>query len=273
MASADAQRFVQTMLLATEQAGAVARHLQGNVLAGEKSDMGSPEAAAVSVADLATQDVLLLALHHALPEAAVDAEEATEAVALFPPPGPERPLAVLDPIDGSLNYLDLSVDYAVMAAWLEHGVYRAAVVHFPAWGETYWGIEGGGVWRRRSGEAERRVSLPAPRPAALLVNSSLPRQAGEALGRLGLELATTRCSAVDSTAPLTGRARGSWVHGQPGRRRSIGFLLTHLAGGIVTIGGRRWAAEDPYTLAPGPSTTAADEEIAAALQGVFEELS
>lgn len=273
MPSADAQRFLQTMLLATEQAGAVARRLQGHVLAGEKSGMGSAEAAAVSVADLATQDVLLLALHQALPGAAVDAEEATEAVALFPPAGPERPLAILDPIDGSLNYLDMSADYAVMAAWLERGVYRAAVVHFPAWGETYWGIEGGGVWHRRARAAERRVTLPAPRPPALVVNSSIPPPTSQALGRLGLELVTTRCSAVDSTAPLTGRGRASWVHGQPGRRRSIGFFLTHLAGGIVHIGGARWEAQDPYTLAPGPSSTASDEETAAALQHVAAELA
>ena len=272
MASADAHRFVQTMLLATEQAGAVALHLQGHVLAREKDGTTSPEAAAVSAADLATQDVLLLALHHALPEASVDAEEETEAVGLFPPPAPDRPLAILDPIDGSLNYLDMSADYAVMAAWLERGVYRAAVVQFPAWKETYWGIEDGGVWHRRQGAPARRVTLPEPRPPALVVSSSLPPETRDALGRLGLELVRTRCSAVDSTAPITGRGRGSWIHGMPGRRRSIGFFLTRLAGGIVHIGGRRWTGEDPYTLAPGPSSTAADEETAAALQRAFAEL-
>jgi fructose-1,6-bisphosphatase/inositol monophosphatase family enzyme len=268
MASADAHRFVQAMLLATEQAGAVALHLQGQVQHGHKNGTGSPEAAAVSVADLASQDVLLLALHHALPEAAVDAEEETEAVTLFPAAAPHRPLAILDPIDGSLNYLDMSADFAVMAAWLEGGVYRAAVVHFPAWEETYWGIEDGGVWHRRQQAPPRRVTLPEPRPASLLVSSWLPPETTEALARLGLELVTTRCSAVDSTAPINGRARGSWIHGAPGRRRSIGFFLTHLAGGIVHIGGQRWAAQDPYTLPPGPSFTAADEETAAQLAAI-----
>jgi myo-inositol-1(or 4)-monophosphatase len=272
MPTGDAQRFLQAMLLAAEQAGAVALHLQGHVETQQKDGAGSPEAAAVSVADLATQDVLLLALHEALPHSAVDAEEETAAVGLFPPPAPDRPLAVLDPIDGSLNYLDLSPDFAVMAAWVEGGVYRAAVVHFPAWRETWWGLEGGGVWRRREGAPAQPVALPAPRPPALLVSTSLPPRSAAALGRLGLEIVPTRCSAVDSTGPLLGRARGSWIHGKPGRRRSIGFLLTHLAGGIVTIGGRRWRGEDPYTLAPGPSATAADEETAAALQSVFEEL-
>jgi 3'-phosphoadenosine 5'-phosphosulfate (PAPS) 3'-phosphatase len=265
MASPDAQRFLDTMLLATRQAGAVAFHLQGEVPARRKDATDSPEAAALSVADLATQDVLLLALHQALPHAAVDAEEDTEAVSLFPPLVPGRPFAILDPIDGSLNYLDGSADYAVMAAWLEDGIYRAAVVHFPAWEETFWGIEGGGVWRQKAGRPPEQVTLPQARPPVLLVSPRLPAEAARALATCGLELQETRCSAVDSTAPLADRARASWRPDAPGRRRTIGFFLTRLAGGVVYAGGRRWEGEDPYTLPPGPCLTAVDEATAEAL--------
>lgn len=266
MASPDARRFLTSMLLATRQAGAVALHLQGEVPARRKDTAGSsPEAAALSIADLATQDVLLLALHAALPHAGVDAEEETEAVALFPARDERRPFAILDPIDGSLNYLDGSADYAVMAGWVESGRYRSAVVHFPAWEETYWGLEGEGVWRQRGGEPPHAVALPAERPAVLLLSPRLPEEVQAALATTGLEAAETRCSAVDSTAPLTARGRGSWIGGPPGRRRSIGLFLTHLAGGIVHVGGRRWSGEDPYALAAGHCFTASDQATAAAL--------
>jgi fructose-1,6-bisphosphatase/inositol monophosphatase family enzyme len=258
------------MLLATRQAGAVAFHLQGEVPARHKDASDSPEAAALSVADLATQDVLLLALHQALPQAAVDAEEDTEAVGLFPPLADGRPFAILDPIDGSLNYLDGSADYAVMAAWIEGGVYRAAVVHFPAWEETFWGLEGEGVWRQKGHQEPVRVALPQSRPRVLLVSPRLPEETRRALATSGLELVETRCSAVDSTAPLAERACASWRADAPGRRRSIGFFLTRLAGGIVYAGGRRWQGEDPYTLPPGPCVTAVDEPTAAAVLAAGE---
>jgi fructose-1,6-bisphosphatase/inositol monophosphatase family enzyme len=259
MGSLDARRFLEVMLLAVRQAGAVALRLQGEVPAREKQGHGSPEAAAVSAADLACQDVLLMALHEALPHAALLAEEDTEAVTLFPPPANDRPLAVIDPIDGSLQYLERSADYAVMAGWIEGGRYRAAVVTFPAWEQTWWGLRGEGVWHQGPHARPARVRISEVLPPVVLVPPRLPGEVLAALAATGLEPRVTRCSAVDGTAPLTGRGRASWLTGNPGRARAIGWFLVHEAGGHVLLGGRPWSGEDPAAAeVTGPSLTAAD---------------
>jgi fructose-1,6-bisphosphatase/inositol monophosphatase family enzyme len=268
MATSDARRFLESMLLAVRQAGAVSLFLQGEVQARQKERPGarSPEAAAVSVTDLAAQEVLLLALHETSPHAALDTEEETEGVALFPPPAPHRPLAVFDPLDGSFNYLAGSADFAVMAAWIEDGHYRAAVVAFPAWEEILWGLEGEGVWRQGPVGRPERVQLPRYRPPQLLVPPDLPEDLLAAFARGGLEAVASRCSAVDSTAVVGGRGRASWLPGVPDRRHAIGYFLAHLAGAAVRVDGRPWRGEDPGpSPAGGPSLTAADAPTLATL--------
>src|SRR5688572_7819916 len=112
--------FIDAFSLAARQAGAVARRLQGEVRLRQKGG-STPESAALTAVDLATQDVILLALRRALPDVAVDAEEDTETVALFEPAAPGRALVVIDPVDGTLNYSAGSTDYAVMGSLVADG--------------------------------------------------------------------------------------------------------------------------------------------------------
>lgn len=267
VSSSAARRFVDVFWAAARQAGAVAQHLQGHVRDLGKEGSDSPESAALSVADLATQDVLLLRLAEAFPDLAVDAEEDTDIARSFPPPARDRPLVILDPIDGSLNYLDGSPDYAVMAAWIERGRYTAAVMHFPAWPATWWAVRGGGCHRRapdgrdtpallRDGELPRRVLVP----------SSTPADACACLQAGGLSLQTSRCSAVDAAAPVLGRALGSVYAGTPDRRRAIGFLLVTEAGGSVRFADGPWDASDPEAPPPrGACAVAGDDALARSL--------
>ena len=76
----DESRFIEVFRLCALQAGSVARYLQGKVTVEQKAGQGSPEAAALTAVDLATQDVILQALAAALPELAVDAEEDVAAL-------------------------------------------------------------------------------------------------------------------------------------------------------------------------------------------------
>lgn len=241
-----ARRFVDVFWAAAQQAGAVARHLQGHVRDMGKEGSDSPESAALSVADLAAQDVVLLRLAEEFSDLAVDAEEDTEIVARFRPPARGRPLAVVDPIDGSLNYLDGSPDYAVMAAWIEDGRYTAAVVCFPAWRGTWWAVRGGGCHRRSAGGRDTPVLLrDRALPGCVLVPSSTPGDACARVQARGVSLETSRCSAVDAAAPVLGRALGSVYASNPDRRRAIGFLLVTEAGGSVRFADGPWDAVDP----------------------------
>jgi fructose-1,6-bisphosphatase/inositol monophosphatase family enzyme len=237
--------FVEVFLAAARQAAAVARSLQGEVRRRSKPGGGSPEAEALSAADLACQELILLRLAESLPDVAMDAEEDTPALDLFAPASPGRPLIVLDPIDGSRNYLDGSDDYAVMAAWIEEGHYRASVVHFPVQRVSYWAVQGGGCHRRDDRGPAERVAIGGL-PPRLLVPPRMRPAARRRLRRFGDEVLTSRCSAVDATAPVIGRARASINMRGPDRRRAIGFLLTLEAGGAVMFRDHRpWCGEDP----------------------------
>jgi len=252
------RRFVDVFSLAALQAGAVARRLQGRIPAETKAG-DSAEGEALTAVDLAAQDVILHLLHRELPEVAMDAEERTESVALFAGADPGAPLVVVDPIDGTLNYIKGSDDFAVMGALLREGRYRAAVVHFPARGGTYWAIAGAGCFRRTAG-GERRCDT-AGAADRILYTPRTPRAWRRALAGAATALALSRCSAVDASAPATGRACASVAEAAADRRRAIGLFLTLAAGGVVWMNGRRWAGEDPERHGgQGALTVAADSE-------------
>jgi fructose-1,6-bisphosphatase/inositol monophosphatase family enzyme len=264
-----ARRFVDVLCAAAWQAGAVAQHLQGHVQNVGKQGAGTPESDALSVADLATQDVLLLRLAESFAGVAVDAEEDTKIVQRFAPAAPHRPLIVLDPIDGSLNYLDGSPDYAVMGALIEHDRYVASVVHFPALDVTYWAVRGGGCHRRRLGIGDTPVTLGAL-PNTVLIPPRLDDAAQRRLASQGLTIEPSRCSAVDATAPVMGRALGSVHPGRADRRRAIGFLLVTEAGGCVRFADGVWEGEDPEASRPrGAHAVARDEQLARTLLDVM----
>jgi len=266
------QRFIGCFRLAARQVGSVARHLQGRVKAQKKSGHGSPEGEALTAVDLAAQEIILHALLDALPEAAVDAEEDTALLDRFPAEDGRRPVVIVDPIDGTLNYIRESRDYAVMAALSAEGYYRAAVVHFPAYGEMLWAMRGEGCWRQTGAEPPRRVTV-GNLPRTVLVTPAVPAEERAALEAIGLSVRQSRCSAVDASAPANGAAAASVAVKRAGRRRAVGFLLTLEAGGVVRHAGKSWQGEDPGTqLAPvdGSVIVAASAEladrIAAALQ-------
>ncbi len=263
----DVHRFVETFRLAARQAGAVARHLQGEVARHDKSGEASPEAAALTPADLAAQEVLLLALHDALPGAAVDAEEETESVRLFPAADPRGPVMVVDPIDGTDNFARGSSAYGVMGGWLDGGALRAAVVSFPASGELLWTVVGEGAWRQESWGAPFPVRLPVALDR-VLAPPGLDSSLREALVENGLVVQTSRCSAMDGTAPVLEGA-ASLAMAPLDRRRAIPLLITLVAGGTVLVGDGPWRGEDPDALPVGaPVIAAPTRELASRIAAV-----
>lgn len=259
------ETFIDAFTRAARQAGAVAMRLQGRV-ANEGKQGGSAEASALTAADLAAQDVLLLRLAEQLSDVAMDAEEETASARLFPPAAAGRPVVVVDPIDGTLSYVRGSRDYAVMGALLVDGRYVAAVLHFPAWGETLVARHRGGCVRQDARGREHGVRI-GQLPRHLLIPPGMEPAWRALLQDAGFTTATSRCSAVEATAPVLGRALAALSFGTPDRRRAIGCLATVEAGGVVRIGARRWRGEDPAGLPSesGPSVVAASEAAADAV--------
>src|SRR5436305_8092327 len=64
---------------------------------------------------------------------------------------------LVDPIDGTVNYLYGLPQYAVSVAAEVDGTVVAGAVHNPATGETFRAVAGGGAWLAGQDGAERRL--------------------------------------------------------------------------------------------------------------------
>ncbi len=93
-------------------------------------------------------------------------------------PGPDvrrhwREFWLVDPLDGTREYLAGLPDYTVNIALVRDGQPVLGVVHAPGHHVTYWAVAGGGSWRRRGdGPASRIVAQPPVPGAALRVAES-----------------------------------------------------------------------------------------------------
>jgi fructose-1,6-bisphosphatase/inositol monophosphatase family enzyme len=177
---------------------------------------------------------------------------------------------VIDPVNGTLNYSRGSSDYAVMGAWLADGACRSAVVHFPSSGKIFSASQGRGCQGEREGTGLKEAGIGSL-PSRVLVTPRVPEDRRHALRASGFEVEVSRCSAVDATAPLLGRACAALSLGRPDRRRSVGFLLTREAGGAVWTGDRWWTGEDPRRMEdfPGVTLVSGDRETAERLLRVL----
>jgi 3'(2'), 5'-bisphosphate nucleotidase len=101
------------------------------IVSEEKSD-GSP----VTQADAAAEEIILEGLAHLFPEIPVVAEEAVEAGRL--PEVGERYFLV-DPLDGTKEFISRNGEFTVNIALVERGVPVFGVVLAPALGDIYWG--------------------------------------------------------------------------------------------------------------------------------------
>ncbi|GID31673.1 inositol monophosphatase family protein [Paractinoplanes brasiliensis] len=114
--------------------------------------MGAPKAHAndvVSDVDIASEQLIVDAVHAAWPADAIQAEEGHGRT------GSSGWSWVIDPLDGTRNYVSRTGPWSVCIALYEGDRPRVAVVHEPVAGETFSAVDGGGAFL--NGEP-----LPAP---------------------------------------------------------------------------------------------------------------
>lgn len=97
----------------------------------------------VSEADLACDALLRERLGALLPEAAWLSEESAASSGR----SDARFAWVIDPIDGTRDYVRGRPGWAVSVALVEHGSVRIAALIAPARGERWWAVAGGGAFR------------------------------------------------------------------------------------------------------------------------------
>jgi fructose-1,6-bisphosphatase/inositol monophosphatase family enzyme len=228
------EAFVRALFPALRQAASIARALEGRVQNRPKSGAPSDVKAALTVADTAAQEALLVPLFEHFPEVALEAEEDTPTARRFPRVAPR--LVVVDPIDGTLrSYLDGLGPYGVLVGLALDGRYEAALVALPREGLFFTGVRGRGA---RAGRAGGRL-----RPARLdrggrrvMVSYETPAGVRERLAARGFEV-VQGCGGAIAVAPLIPGLAGGLRLAAPGasisRQGRIGVLLAREAGARI----------------------------------------
>ena len=74
---------------------------------------------------------------------------------------------LVDPLDGTKEFLARNGEFTVNIAWVQGGRPLAGVVHAPALGETFWGAAGLGAWKSTPATAQAAASARPIRVAPL----------------------------------------------------------------------------------------------------------
>ncbi|MEX2194509.1 MAG: inositol monophosphatase family protein [Thermoleophilaceae bacterium] len=201
----------------------------------------------VSDADREAEALIARSLLDARPDDGLLAEEGASADAAGEPGAGRR--WIVDPLDGTVNFLYGHAAWAVSIALEDADGLAAGVVHDPARSETFSALRGGGC---RLNGAPVRVSGCAALETALVATGfgyEAQRRAvqAEALVRILPRVRDIRragSAALDLAWVAAGRLDGYWERGLKPWDWAAGRLLVEEAGGAT-----RWLSGEPAGLA------------------------
>src|SRR5262245_9805446 len=127
-------------------AGQAALRFYGTVAA-EYKEGNSP----VTAADRAANDCILAGLHEAFPGDAILSEESQDSLDRLE----EDRLWIVDPLDGTKEFLAQNGEFSVMIGLAVRGEPVLGVVYLPATDVLYSAERGAGAWVERAGQRER----------------------------------------------------------------------------------------------------------------------
>ena len=120
----------------------------------------------VTAADLAAERIIVRMLTEAAPEIPIASEELVEAEGL--PPWAAR-FWVVDPLDGTKEFIARNGEFAVLIALVEDGIPVLGVIHGPALGVTYAAYGPGTATRQTNGGRPEPICAGPPGPGGLVV--------------------------------------------------------------------------------------------------------
>jgi myo-inositol-1(or 4)-monophosphatase len=176
---------------------------------------------------------------------------------------PGRNTWVIDPIDGTLNFVHGVRYWCISIAFIATGERRVGVVYDPSQDELFWATRGGGAW-----SDDTRIHV-APRDRldhALVCAGYVPRHSLD--GHLALKRRLHEAGAA-----VKDMGAGALMLAHVAAGRFDGFLEAHMhawdaAAGLLLVeeaGGRIY----PY---PGPGGLLAGGTVIAAAPGIFDAL-
>ncbi|GAB4536259.1 MAG: 3'(2'),5'-bisphosphate nucleotidase CysQ [Roseibium sp.] len=167
------------------RAGEEILKIYGEPFEAESKSDGSP----VTLADAAGEKVILAGLAERFPEIAVVAEESVEAGHL---PAVGSRYFLVDPLDGTKEFLKKNGEFTVNIALIEDGLPVFGVVAAPALEEIYWGGRMAGGTAAFAGRIEngaiadaRRITVRTPPAEGLSVLASRSHMSEETAGLIG----------------------------------------------------------------------------------------
>lgn len=151
--------------IATEAGRVILRHYKQPIHVTAKAD-----ASPLSEADRASHEFIVAALQRLQPGVSVVSEESGEAVlALGAPAGSYW---LVDPLDGTKEFLKGTDEFTVNIALIEAGRPVLGVVHVPALNITYTAQHGVGAWRQEGTGAPVPIRARAADPSRMAVVAS-----------------------------------------------------------------------------------------------------
>lgn len=234
----------------------VARRAGGHLLAFRRDHLDVASKGAqdyVTEADRAVERLIRDAVAREFPGDAVLGEEGGGADAAR--------LWVVDPIDGTINFIRGLPSYAVSIAYVEDGRVEAGVVHVPMLSETFSAAAGNGAF---CNGAPIRVSacqtLASARIAAGFAQRGSKAQHLRFLGRLlreGVDILKVNSAAVCLAMTAAGRIDGYFERELMSWDVLAGQLLVREAGGVTNDFGANGLLARDHSFAAGPGLAAA----------------
>jgi 3'(2'), 5'-bisphosphate nucleotidase len=120
----------------------------------------------VTLADEVAHDILVEGLRQIDPGTPVISEEAEAAS--FDHRRAWRRFWLVDPLDGTKEFIKRRAEFTVNVALIEDGEPVLGVVLAPALDLLYWAVKGGGAWREENGGAAERIYSSPPSPGTPL---------------------------------------------------------------------------------------------------------
>ena len=127
------------------------------------------DATPVTRADELAEAVILERLRGATPQIPIVAEELAAAGGL--PAAAPRRFWLVDPLDGTKEFIRGNGEFTVNIALVEQGRPVLGVVHAPALGVTYWAADGRAARQRGSEPPSAIAARPVPVVGAIVVHS------------------------------------------------------------------------------------------------------
>jgi 3'(2'), 5'-bisphosphate nucleotidase len=171
MSEQERKALAEALCLIAERAGQEILAIYGR----DFEVRGKQDSSPVTDADERAEALILEGLARDAPGIPVVAEESVAAGRT--PDVAGRPFFLVDPLDGTREFISRNGEFTVNVALVEDGMPTAGVVHLPALDETYWTDGGDEAWRRRCGGEAERIACRRPGEQLVVVASRSHRDA------------------------------------------------------------------------------------------------